>query len=134
VIGVIPESLRALEVAHGGLPDLRIVDSMHDRKAIMADESDAFIALPGGIGTLEELFEVATWNQLGLHAKPIGLLNVEGYFDPLLAVLDRAVSERFLKPEHRKLFLVGEEPAALLEAMAAVRPVPAPKWIDRDER
>ncbi|MBI4516023.1 MAG: TIGR00730 family Rossman fold protein [Deltaproteobacteria bacterium] len=134
VIGVIPESLRALEVAHVGLPDLRVVESMHGRKALMADLADGFIALPGGLGTLEELFEVATWRQLGLHDKPLGLLNVGGYFDPLIALLDHAVSERFLRPEHRQLLLVAPEPAGLIEAFLAFKP-PAPekKWIDRNQ-
>jgi uncharacterized protein (TIGR00730 family) len=135
VIGVIPESLRALEVAHQGLPDLRVVPSMHARKALMADLADGFIALPGGLGTLEELFEIATWSQLGLHSKPIGVLNVAGYFDPLLALLNHAVAERFLRPEHRALLLVADEPNALVDAMNALRTrPPEAKWIDRDQR
>ena len=136
VIGVIPESLRALEVAHLGLSDLRIVHSMHERKALMADLADGFIALPGGLGTFEELLEMATWSQLGIHAKPIGVLNVAGFFDSLLALLDHAVSERFLRLEQRRQLLVSETPRALLNQMAAYR---APqtdvgKWIDRDQR
>jgi uncharacterized protein (TIGR00730 family) len=134
VIGVIPESLRAREVAHDGLPDLRVVDSMHARKALMADLADGFIALPGGLGTLEELLEITTWGQLGLHAKPIGLLDVGGYFDPLLALLDHAVEERFLRPQHRRLLLVGAQPKALLDEMAAFRPPHQIRRIERDQR
>jgi uncharacterized protein (TIGR00730 family) len=135
VIGVIPESLQALEVAHEGLSDLRVVESMHARKALMSDLSDGFIALPGGLGTFEELLEIATWSQLGLHSKPVGVLNVAGYFDPLLSLLDHAVAERFLRNDHRQLFLVASEPQALLEAMLAFRaPTTSGKWIDRDRR
>ena len=135
VIGVIPESLVALEVAHQGLTELRVVDSMHTRKALMADLSDGFIALPGGLGTLEELLEIATWSQLGIHSKPIGLLNVAGYFDPLLALLDRAVAERFLRQEHRDLLLVNAEPAELVQALVDFQPVVSEgKWLDRDQR
>jgi uncharacterized protein (TIGR00730 family) len=135
VIGVIPEALRGLEVAHEGLPDLRVVGSMHERKALMADLSDGFIALPGGIGTLDELIEITTWSQLGIHGKPIGLLNVARYFDPLLGMLDHAVIERFMRPEHRRILLVREEPNPLLDAMTALRAVPPEaKWIDRDQR
>lgn len=132
VIGVIPESLLAWEVAHTGLADLRVVDSMHARKAMMADLADGFIALPGGLGTLEEFLEVCTWAQLGFHGKPMGLLDVDGYFAPLLRLLDHAVAERFVRPEHRDMVLVGEDAGALLEAMAK-RPAPesAQKWIDR---
>jgi len=136
VIGVIPESLQALEVAHEGLSDLRVVASMHARKALMADLSDGFIALPGGLGTFEELLEIATWSQLGLHSKPVGIFNVAGYFDPLLALLDHAVVERFLQPDHRQLFLVATEPQELLRAMVAFRAptATAGKWLDRDRR
>lgn len=131
VVGVIPRALVDLEVAHDGLTELRVVASMHERKALMADLSDAFIALPGGLGTLDELFEILTWAQLGLHHKPIGLLDVGGYFGPLLAFLDGAVQARFLAPAHRRMLLVGENPAELLEQFSAYRP-PAPfKWIDR---
>jgi hypothetical protein len=120
VIGVIPESLRAREVAHGGLTELRVVNSMHERKALMADLADGFVALPGGLGTFEELLEISTWGQLGFHRKPIGLLNLDGYFDPLLAQLDRAVTERFLRPEHRRLLIVANQVAPLLDAVVAV--------------
>jgi uncharacterized protein (TIGR00730 family) len=118
VVGVIPEALVRKEVAHEGLTALRIVGSMHERKALMADLSDGFIALPGGIGTLEEFFEIVTWAQLGLHQKPFGLLDVEGYFTPLLMFLDCAVKERFVKESHRRSVLVAEEPGALLDAFA----------------
>lgn len=131
VIGVIPEVLLAKEVAHRGLTELRVVASMHERKAVMADLADAFVALPGGLGTLEELFEVLTWSQLGLHAKPCGLLNVCGYFDGLLAFLDHAVQERLLKDKHRALLLGGDDPASLLDRLEAWRPPLVDKWIDR---
>jgi hypothetical protein len=125
VIGVIPESLRVREVAHGGLTELRVVGSMHERKALMADLSDGFVALPGGLGTLEELLEISTWSQLRLHRKPIGLLNVGGYFDPLLAQLDRAVEDGFLRPEHRRLLIVADGVSSLLDAVIA-EPAPPP--------
>jgi uncharacterized protein (TIGR00730 family) len=131
VIGVIPEVLLAKEVAHRGLTELRVVASMHERKAVMTDLADAFVALPGGLGTLEELFEVLTWSQLGLHAKPCGLLNVCGYFDGLLAFLDHAVKERLLKDKHRALLLGGDDPASLLDRLEAWRPPQVDKWIDR---
>jgi uncharacterized protein (TIGR00730 family) len=131
VVGVIPEALVALEVAHHGLSELRVVASMHERKAVMSDLSDAFVALPGGLGTLEELFEVLTWAQLGLHAKPCALLNVAGYFDGLLTFLDRAVEERFLRSEQRALLIGADAPDALLRRIEAYRPRPVEKWIDR---
>jgi len=131
VIGVIPESLVRKEVAHGGLSELRVVRSMHERKAQMADLADAFIALPGGMGTLEELFEILTWAQLGLHAKPCGLLDVCGYFERLLGFLDRAVAEDFLRQDHRRLLLYAEEAESLLEAFAHYRATPAERMIDR---
>ncbi|HXG67464.1 MAG TPA: TIGR00730 family Rossman fold protein [Blastocatellia bacterium] len=133
VIGVIPEALVAREVAHKGLFDLRVVSSMHERKALMADLSDAFIALPGGLGTLEEFCEITTWAQLGLHRKPCGLLNVEGYYDPLLAFLDHAVAERFVRPEHRSFILADSDPERLLDALMSYQPPTLHKWIDRDE-
>ena len=123
VIGVIPAHLEAKEVAHQGLTDLRVVGSMHERKAVMADLSDGVIALPGGLGTLEELFEMLTWAQLGLHRKPCGVLNVAGYFDRLLAFLDHAVTQRFMSEPHRGLLLADHDPAALLDRMAAYEPV-----------
>ncbi len=131
VIGVLPFPLARKEIAHPGLTDLRIVDSMHERKAQMVELSDGFIALPGGVGTLEEFFEVLTWAQLGLHAKPCGVLDVGGYFDPLLRFLDDAVEARFVKPKHRALVLVDEHPESLLDAFAAHRATPEEKWIDR---
>jgi len=115
VIGVIPSSLVSKEVAHRGLTELRVVGSMHERKALMAELSDGFIALPGGIGTLEEFFEVLSWAQLGLHDKPCGLLNVSAYYDPLIQFLDHAVSQDFIKPNHRALLIVERQPAELLE-------------------
>jgi uncharacterized protein (TIGR00730 family) len=134
VVGVIPESLMAKEVGHAGLTDLRIVNSMHERKALMADLSDAFIAMPGGFGTLEEFCEVVTWSQLGIHVKPCGLLNVEGYYDPLLALFDHAVREGFLREENRRLVLQDCEPDRLLQKMAAFRPPLVAKWISGNER
>jgi uncharacterized protein (TIGR00730 family) len=134
VTGVIPESLVAREVAHPGLSKLQVVGSMHERKALMADLSDAFIALPGGFGTLEEFCEVLTWTQLGLHAKPCGVLNVLGYFTPLLAMFDRARDERFLNSENRALVLAGESASELLDALSSWQPIPVAKWLDRDER
>jgi uncharacterized protein (TIGR00730 family) len=131
VIGVIPQALVDREIAHPGVADLRVVASMHDRKALMADLADAFVALPGGAGTLEELFEVYTWSQLGLHAKPCGLLNVRGYYDGLVAFLDHAVAEGFLRPEHRATLLVGSDPAGLLRELAAWEPPAAAKWAER---
>ncbi len=114
-IGVIPQALVEREVAHPGLSELRVVESMHARKALMGELSDAFLALPGGLGTLEELFEVATWRQLGLHAKPIGLLNVRGYYDRLDALLDHAVAEGFLETEHRRILHIDSDANLLLE-------------------
>jgi uncharacterized protein (TIGR00730 family) len=134
VIGVIPENLMAREIGHNGLTKLHVVRSMHERKALMGDLSDAFVALPGGFGTLEEFCEVVTWTQLGLHAKPCGILNVLGYYTPLLAMLDHAVEERFLKPENRGLVLARDSVAGLLQALAEWRPVRVEKWLDRDTR
>jgi uncharacterized protein (TIGR00730 family) len=117
VIGVIPQALMDKEVAHLGLTELRVVSSMHERKALMADLSDAFVALPGGYGTWEELFEMLTWSQLGLHRKACGLLNVDGYYDSLLALADEAVTEGFLREVNRDLLLSGKDPERLLEAL-----------------
>jgi len=133
VIGVIPESMAKKEIAHGGLSDLRVVGSMHERKAMMADLASGFIALPGGLGTFEELFEILTWAQLGMHKKPIGLLNVGGYYDPLLMMLDRAVGQQFVRPEHHGLLLVSTDPEALLAAMNAYKPAAREKWINAEE-
>lgn len=134
VIGVIPEALVARELAHGGVTELRVVASMHERKALMADLSDAFIALPGGFGTFEEFCEVLTWTQLGIHTKACGLLNVDGYYDPLLALFDAGVRERFIKPENRSTVLSDSRPERLLELVLTHRPPLVPKWVDREER
>jgi uncharacterized protein (TIGR00730 family) len=134
VIGVIPESLMAKEVGHLGLTELRIVKSMHERKAIMSDLSDGFIALPGGFGTFEEFCEVVTWSQLGIQSKPCGLLNVEGYYDPLLQLFDHAVSEGFLRKENRQLVVDDRDAESLLAKMAEFVPTAAEKWIWKVER
>lgn len=134
VIGVIPAALVRKEVAHLGLSDLHVVATMHERKARMADLADAFVALPGGLGTLDEMFEMLTWGQLGLHGKPCGFLDVAGYYAPLLTFLDRAVQAGFVKPEHRDLVLVDEDPARLLDRLATVGTHTSEKWIDRDTR
>lgn len=131
VTGVIPEALVAKEVAHAGLSDLRVVASMHARKAAMADLSDGFIALPGGWGTLEEFFEVLTWGQLGLHRKPCGLLNVHGFFDGLLTFIDHSIEERFIRAECRSMVIVGTSPDALLDQCEHYAPAAVEKWIDR---
>jgi uncharacterized protein (TIGR00730 family) len=133
VIGVIPQMLVEKEIAHQGLTELRVVGSMHERKALMADLADGFIALPGGLGTFEEFFEVLTWAQLGLHAKPCGLLDVCGYFRHLIEFLDHAVEERFLRQENRNLLLWATEPDKLLDLFEKYRPSHVPKWIDRDQ-
>ncbi len=130
VTGVIPNTLVSKEVAHRGLSELRIVNSMHERKALMAELSDGFIALPGGIGTMEEFFEVLSWAQLGIHNKPCGLLNVSGYYDPLIEFLDHAVSQDFVKPKHRALLLVESEPAILLDRFDEMLAAPAAKPFD----
>ena len=130
VIGVIPNSLVSREVAHRGLTELRVVQSMHERKAVMAELSDGFIAMPGGIGTMEEIFEVLSWAQLGLHDKPCGLLNAAGYYDPLIQFLDHAVSADFIKPQHRALMIVEERPAALLDRFEQAWRARLPKPFD----
>ena len=130
-IGVIPRALMDLEVGHTGLSELRIVGSMHERKALMAELADGFIALPGGIGTLEEFCEILTWAQLGMHAKPCGLVNVEGYFDHLIAFLDHSVGQRFFRPEHRAMVLIERDPETLLDRCDGYRPPHLEKWIDR---
>ncbi|HSM84130.1 MAG TPA: TIGR00730 family Rossman fold protein [Nodosilinea sp.] len=132
-IGVIPQALVNKEVAHRGLSDLRVVSSMHDRKALMAELSDAFIALPGGLGTLEELCEVATWTQLGFHQKAVGLLNVEGFYDGLLGFLEGAIAEQFLRPEHRQILIAATEPGDLLDQLAQAKLPTVAKWIGRGE-
>jgi uncharacterized protein (TIGR00730 family) len=132
VVGVIPQALAAKDVAHHGLTELRIVASMHERKQLMADLSDGFVALPGGIGTLEEFAEVLTWAQLGLHQKPCGLLNVAGYYTRIMEFLDHSVAERFLAPAHRAMLLVAEAPEELLGLLASYQPQVVEKWLDRD--
>lgn len=131
VIGIIPQSLKDAEVGHHGLTRLEVVDGMHARKARMAELSDAFIALPGGLGTLEELFEVWTWGQLGYHAKPLGLLEVNGFFDPLLTFLDHLVQERFVRQQHREMLQRATSPKELVDALQAWKPLAIPKWVDR---
>jgi uncharacterized protein (TIGR00730 family) len=133
-VGVIPKHLMEREVGHKGLTKLHVVRSMHERKALMADLSDAFIALPGGFGTFEEFCEVVTWAQLGLHAKPCGILNVLGYYSPLLAMFDHAVEERFLKQENRALVLARDSVPELLQALEEWRPTHVEKWLDRETR
>lgn len=134
VVGVIPKALVQREVAHAGLTELHQVGSMHERKAAMADLSDAFIALPGGAGTLEEMFEIWTWGQLGHHTKPVGLLNVDGFFDGLIAFVDHQTSERFMRQEHRDMLLFDSEPARLLDRFGTYVPPAVTKWISRGER
>src|SRR4051812_25425508 len=131
VTGVIPRALVDREIAHRDVTDMRVVGSMHERKALMAELADAFVALPGGLGTLEELFEVYTWAQLGLHRKPCALLNVAGYYGPLEAMLDHAVDQRFLRPETRAMLVRDDSLDGLLERFAAWQPPGVPKWIDR---
>lgn len=133
VIGVIPRSLADREIAHAGVTDLRVVDSMHTRKAMMAELSDAFIAMPGGVGTFEEFFEAVTWTQLGVHRKPCGLLNAGAFYSPLAAFIDQAVTEGFIKPIHRAMIVVDDDPERLLDSLATVKLPDVPKWIRRDE-
>ena len=133
VIGIIPQTLADREIAHAGITELRVVDSMHTRKAMMAELSDGFIAMPGGVGTFEEFFEVVTWMQLGLHRKPCGLLNVIAFYTPLAAFIDQAVSEGFIKPIHRAAIVVDSDPARLLDTLATIQLPDVPKWIGRSE-
>jgi uncharacterized protein (TIGR00730 family) len=133
VTGVMPQSLVDREIAHTGLTKLHIVHSMHERKQLMADLSDAFIALPGGFGTLEEFCEVLTWNQLGIHGKPCGLLNIRGYYDGLLALFDHGVSEGFIPHQHRGAIRADANPRQLLDRLAEYEPVGATKWMDKSE-
>ena len=133
VVGVIPRALFRKEIAHHGLTRLEVVPSMHVRKARMAKLADAFVALPGGIGTFEELFEVMTWGYLGIHAKPIGLLDVGGYYAPLIRLLDHAVEEGFLRPAHRKLVVVDRSPERLLSRLRRHRVPVATRWLDAKE-
>jgi uncharacterized protein (TIGR00730 family) len=133
VIGVLPRALETKELAHRNLSALYVVESMHERKALMAELSDAFVALPGGIGTLEEIFEAWTWTQLGLHEKPCALLDVEGYYASLQEFLDRAVADRFVRPEHRSMLLVGDDPERLLDALSGWRAPIVEKWLERGD-
>ena len=130
VTGVIPRALDAREIAHGGLTELLVVETMHERKALMADRADAFVALPGGVGTIEELIEALTWTQLRIHDKPVGLLDAGGYWEPLRATLDWAVEAEFVRPGHRAMLLADDDPAALLDALAAWEPPGLPKFDD----
>ena len=135
VIGVIPHSLSAKEIAYAEATELVVVGTMHERKALMADRSDAFVALPGGFGTCDELFEILTWGQLGIHKKPVAVLNVGGFFDPLLAWADHLTAEGFLKPKHRELLLAADSVGDLFQKLADWRPVePVVKWATRGER
>jgi uncharacterized protein (TIGR00730 family) len=132
VTGIIPRTLLEREIGHGALTELLVVETLHERKLAMAERADAFIALPGGIGTVEELVEVLTWTQLGVHDKPCAVLDVEGYWQPLLALLDHAVTERFLPEKHRAMLLSDTDPQALLDALEAWQPQSVPKWLDRE--
>ncbi|MCU1372437.1 MAG: hypothetical protein JWO77_3631 [Ilumatobacteraceae bacterium] len=134
VTGVIPRHLWDKEVGHQGLTELLIVDTMHERKMAMADRADAFIALPGGVGTFEELFEAITWTQLGIHDKPVGLLDVAGFYRPLLAFLDQTVAAGFLKPGHRSMIVDETDGDALVDALGAWEPVATSKWLTAGER
>lgn len=134
VIGVIPQAIVDREIAHRGVTELRIVPSMHARKALMADLSDGFIALPGGFGTFDEFCEVLTWSQLGIHKKPCGLLNVQNYFAPLLVMFDHALAERFVRPENRQLVLAHEDCSKLIRMMEDYEPVSVEKWITSQSR
>jgi len=132
-VGVIPQALARKEVVHRHLTELHVTQSMHERKTMMADLSDGFIAMPGGIGTFEEIFEIWTWAQLGIHAKPCGLLNVAGYYDALTTFLDHAAAEQFLKPPHRAMLMVEQQPQALLDRFVSYQPPDIRKWLAPDE-
>lgn len=133
VHGVITRALEEKEIAHGGLTRLEVVETMHERKQAMADQADAFVMMPGGFGTLEEFFEAITWTQLGIHVKPCGVLNVQGYFDPLMTLVERATSQRFVRAQHRDLLLVDDDPGRLLARLAEWEPVVFDKWLDRSD-
>ena len=133
VIGVIPHALVTRELAHQGLSEIHVVDSMHERKALMSSLSDGFIALPGGFGTLEEFCEAVTWTQLGVHAKPCGLLNVAGFYDGLLAFLEHALEEEFLRPTHREIVVSDADPIRLIDRLIAWQPPLIAKWIEKTE-
>ena len=133
VHGVIPRALREKEVGHNGLTRLEVVETMHIRKARMAELSDGFIAMSGGIGTFEEIFEIWTWGQLGIHGKPLGFFNIAGFYDPLAAFLDNTASAGFLRQAHRDMAMTESDPAALLDKMAAYKPLAQIKWVEKDE-
>lgn len=133
VIGVIPEALRAREHDHPGLTQLHVTTTMHERKAMMADLSDGFVVLPGGIGTLEEMFEVWTWSQLGYHSKPCGILNINGFYDSMRQFIDHVVDQGFLQPAHRDTLMVHDDPNILLDALLGYTPQPEPRLIARDD-
>lgn len=133
VIGVLPKALQDKEIGHEGLTEFYQVDSMHERKALMADLSDGFVALPGGVGTLEEIFEVWTWGQLGYHEKPCGFLNIEGYFDHLIAFLDHQTQQGFTKKVMRDMVQIADTPTGLIDLFKAYEPPSAPKWIKKGE-
>lgn len=133
VHGVIPRALREKEVGHNGLTRLEVVETMHIRKARMAELSDGFVAMSGGIGTFEEIFEIWTWGQLGIHGKPLGFFNIAGFYDPLAAFLDNTASAGFLRQAHREMAMTESEPAALLDKMAAYKPLAQIKWVEKDE-
>jgi uncharacterized protein (TIGR00730 family) len=132
-IGVLPRRLATREIAHAGLSRLELVDTMHARKARMAELADGFVALPGGIGTLEELFETWTWAQLGLHRKPCALLDVAGYYEPLIRFLDASVAQGFVRPQHREMLCVAPDPERLFEAFATYRAPALPKWLEESD-
>lgn len=134
VTGVIPDHLRAKEVGHDGLTELLVVGSMHERKLAMADRSDGFVALPGGVGTFEELLEVLTWTQLGIHHKPVGVVDVAGFYAPLLSLLDSTVAAGFLREGHRDILQSATQPADLLDRLAAWKPVDVAKWLELEDR
>jgi uncharacterized protein (TIGR00730 family) len=133
VTGVIPRFLDDREIGHHGVTDLRVVETMHERKMLMAELADAFLVLPGGIGTLEEVIEMLSWSQLGLHRKPIGLLDVDGFWEPLVALLDHMTTERFVSVDHRSLLLSNSDPVALLDAMEAWTPPRLTRWMTEDK-
>jgi uncharacterized protein (TIGR00730 family) len=133
VVGVMPKALVDKELAHTGLTELHVVDTMHTRKAMMAERADAFIALPGGFGTLDELFEIITWLQLGFHRKPIALLNVEGYFDPIIELIEHMAEEGFIKPEHRRVVMVSNSPADLLQRLPSYEAPDVVKWVHKED-
>jgi uncharacterized protein (TIGR00730 family) len=133
VVGIIPQHLATKELAHDGLTDLRVVGSMHERKALMAELSDGFVTLPGGYGTAEEFFETLTWAQLGIHSKPLGLLNIAGFYDPLLAQVERYISEGFVRASYRDLIIDDSDPQSLLDRLAAYQPPAVVKWMEPRE-